>query len=115
MYMHKHMAKEEIDRMDSAIALYDGGWRAEDRDQIADEYDMTPDEADRIAALLDDIAANKVVLNGREVDYDACVNLMDNDIREELHAEHAGGVTNQQFLELYCAAHCKKYGQDFDI
>lgn len=59
MYMHKHIGKAEIDRMDNAIALYDGGWRAEDRDQMAEEYDMTPDEADKIAALLGEIAVTE--------------------------------------------------------
>lgn len=115
MTYHDHMSMEEIEIQDDAIALYDGGWRAEDRDQMAEEYDMTPEEADKIAALLGEIAVTKVVLNGQEVDFDACVELMDDDIREELHAEYAGEVTNQQFLELYCAAHYKKYGEEFDI
>lgn len=57
----------------------------------------------------------KVMLNGCEVDYDACVNLMDDEIREELHAEYAGEVTEQEFLDLYCEAHYKKYGQEFEI
>lgn len=57
----------------------------------------------------------KVILNGQEVDYDACVNLMDDEIREELHREYVGEVTKQEFLDLYCEAHYKKYGQEFEI
>ena len=57
----------------------------------------------------------KVILNGQEVDYDACVNLMDDEIREELHREYVGEVTEQEFLGLYCEAHYKKYGQEFEI
>lgn len=115
MYMHNHMSKEEIERRDNAISLYDGGWRAEDRDQMAEEYGMTPDEADKIAAILGEIAAAKVILDGQEVDFDACVELMDDDIREELHAKYAGEITNQQFLDMYCKAHREKYGEDFAV
>lgn len=37
----------------SAAALYDGGWRATDRDDLITEYDLTADEADAICAELD--------------------------------------------------------------
>ena len=36
----------------SAASLYDGGWRAEDRDQMIDEYNLTADEADDICKEL---------------------------------------------------------------
>ena len=36
----------------SAAALYDGGWRAEDREQLIYEYDLTVEEADKICELL---------------------------------------------------------------
>ena len=32
----------------TAASLYDGGWRAEDRDQLIDEYQLTEEEADEI-------------------------------------------------------------------
>lgn len=35
-----------------AAALYDGGWRAEDRDQIKVEYDLTDDDLKHIVQLL---------------------------------------------------------------
>lgn len=37
----------------TASALYDGGWRAEDRDWLIDEYELTEEEADAICKLLD--------------------------------------------------------------
>ena len=40
------------DYRSSAAALYDGGWRAEDRDQLIDEYNLTADEADDICKEL---------------------------------------------------------------
>ena len=56
----------------------------------------------------------KVILNGCEVDFDACVNLMDDEIREALHAE--GIETEQKFLDRYIAEHAKKYsGEEFTI
>lgn len=40
---------------DAAIALYDGGWRAEDRDQLISEYNLTAEEAETIVEDLHDI------------------------------------------------------------
>lgn len=40
----------------SAAALYDGGWRAEDREQLIAEYEMNEAEADKICELLEDYA-----------------------------------------------------------
>lgn len=39
----------------SAAALYDGGWRAEDKDQLIAEYDLTEDEADILCAELENM------------------------------------------------------------
>lgn len=38
---------------DTASSLYDGGWRAEDRDWLIDEYELTEEEADAICKLFD--------------------------------------------------------------
>lgn len=38
-----------------AANLYDGGWRADDKEQLMAEYDLTADEADEICAELLDI------------------------------------------------------------
>lgn len=39
----------------SAAALYDGGWRAEDRDRLITEYDLTAEDADAICEALKDM------------------------------------------------------------
>ena len=39
----------------SAASLYDGGWRAEDRDQLISEYDLTAEEADEICRGLAEV------------------------------------------------------------
>lgn len=36
----------------SAAALYDGGWRAEDKAQIIRKYQLTEEEADRLTEAL---------------------------------------------------------------
>lgn len=56
----------------------------------------------------------KVNLNGYEVDFDACVILMDDEIREELHMELAP-CTEQEFLDAYVERHAEKFGEDFQI
>lgn len=37
----------------SAAALYDGGWKAEDRDQLIEEYELADEEADKICEILE--------------------------------------------------------------
>ena len=44
--------KMTMDNQYSAAGLYDGGWRAEDRDQLIIEYDLTAEEADEICREL---------------------------------------------------------------
>lgn len=39
----------------SAAALYDGGWRASDREELIGTYELTPEEADAIVADLREI------------------------------------------------------------
>lgn len=55
-----------------------------------------------------------VILNNQTVDFDACVSLMDDDIREQVHAELAP-CTEQEFLDAYCELHAEKYGEQFKI
>lgn len=56
----------------------------------------------------------KVMLNGSEIDFEAAVNMMDDEIREELHAELAP-CGNQEFLDAYVERHAHKYGEDFQV
>ena len=39
---------------DAAANLYDGGWRASDREQMIGYYTLTEDEADAICELLEE-------------------------------------------------------------
>lgn len=55
-----------------------------------------------------------VILNNEEVNFDACVNLMDDEIREAIHAELAP-CTEQEFLGAYVDRHYDKYGEQFKI
>lgn len=51
---------------------------------------------------------------GAKIDYDAAVNLMDDDIREKLAAELAP-CTDQEFFMAYCEAHAAKYGEEWTL
>lgn len=42
-----------------AVALYDGGWRSGDREELIQEYDLTEDEASEICRLLGKIEATQ--------------------------------------------------------
>ena len=48
-----------MDFITSAAALYDGGWRSSDREQMIEEYDLTEEEADGLCAALADLEAEE--------------------------------------------------------
>lgn len=50
--------------------------------------------------------------NGYELDFDAAVTYMDDDIREELHASMAP-CSDQEFFSAYEKAHTEKHGEDW--
>lgn len=54
-----------------------------------------------------------VTVNGTAVDFDVAVNLMDDDIREEIHAR---GITDKQaFVDAYAERHAEKFGETFVV
>lgn len=54
---------------------------------------------------------NDVIINGN---YDFAVNLMDDELREEIHAE-LSPCTDKDFLVEYCKKHFEKFGEEFEI
>ena len=59
--------------------------------------------------------ANRVInLSGTYVYFEAAVNLMDDDLREELHLELAP-CDNQKFFTAYELAHKEKFGEDWEL
>lgn len=55
-----------------------------------------------------------IELNGRNVDFDAAVALMDDEIREQLHSE-LSPCDPQEFIDSYAKAHAQKFGEDFIV
>lgn len=51
---------------------------------------------------------------GVKVYYNAAASLMDDELREQLHAD-LSPCTNQAFFDAYCAAHMLKYGESFEL
>lgn len=49
------MGRHTYDPYLGAGPLYDGGWRAEDREQLISEYGLSEDEADIICARLSEL------------------------------------------------------------
>lgn len=58
----------------------------------------------------------KMVINqeGAEIDFDAAVALMDDEIREQIHDELAP-CTEQEFFSAYEKAHAAKYGEEWEL
>ena len=112
--MKTEMTREQIAY--DAKDLFAGGWRAADREDFKKEYDLTDWEADVMAEELEKQADQYVEdEDGHLVYYDAAVELMDDDLREQLHREMAP-CTNQEFYDAYVKAHAEKYnGEKFQI
>ena len=62
------------------------------------------------------LIASNLVINpyGLEIDWDAAGVLMDDDIREEVHAELAP-CTPQAFFDRYCQLHEERYGEPWEL
>ena len=58
----------------------------------------------------------RIVLNqyDKEVDFEVAVNLMDDELREQIHQEFAP-CTEQEFYNRYCKEHHNKFGEEFVI
>ena len=62
MYIEMDMYVDSItDARADAEALYDGGWRAEDREQLMEAFNLTDDEVDDICIELEDIESDHVM------------------------------------------------------
>jgi len=57
--------------------------------------------------------ANVINQHGKILDFDAVVNLMDDDLREEVHA--LAIISEQNFFDEYVAAHLEKFGEPFEL
>jgi hypothetical protein len=57
----------------------------------------------------------KVNLRDHLVDFATCVALMDDTLREELHAALVQGVNEQMFLDAYAELHLRTFGVPFTI
>lgn len=49
-----------------------------------------------------------------EIDYDVAVNLMDDDLREEIHAD-LSPCTEQEFFNEYARRHEIKFGEEWEL
>ena len=55
-----------------------------------------------------------VQVNNHMVDFDAVIQLMDDEIREEIHQELAP-CTKQEFVDAYVQRHREKFGEEFTV
>lgn len=51
---------------------------------------------------------------GVDIDFDAAVNLMDDDIREAVHSDIAP-CSEQDFFSAYCKAHLEAFGRPWEL
>ena len=87
---------------DLARAYYAQGYDAEVRDT----------QTGASAVLLLHTVTNS---NGVDVNYETAVSLMDDDIREAIHATGDHDDDTQGFFDAYAAAHLAKYGETWEL
>lgn len=54
--INRNEKQNMFDAYTSAAALYDGGWRAEDKNQIIEEYGFSDAEAEHVCEYLKEFA-----------------------------------------------------------
>lgn len=58
---------------------------------------------------------SKVIINGQDRDFDAAVNLMDEEICERLN-DMMSPCSEQEFVDAYVKAHAEKFdGEEFKV
>lgn len=57
---------------------------------------------------------NVINKNGTQINYNIAVSLMDDEIREELHARLTP-CTDQEFFSAYEIAHAEKFGREWEL
>ena len=107
------------EEMISDQASWDDEDEAKDMDFTAAPYWVTTNDGAIIpvhdnADMVDISGGSTITADGREYPESVAAELMDDDIREELHAKLAP-CDPQDFFDAYCVAHAAKYGEEFVI
>lgn len=106
----------------TAASLIAGGWLPEDAELLQAEYGLDDDELAEVITemtrLLDaeeedaaQVTAEDIVRRGL---YNAAVELMDNELREQLH-EELSPCSDAEFLTRYLIEHEKKFHMPFIV
>lgn len=106
----------------TAASLIAGGWLPEDAELLQAEYGLDDDELAEVTAEMarlfesaDEATAPKeasdIIRRGL---YNAAVELMDDELREQLH-EELSPCSETEFLTRYMEEHEKKYGTPFIV
>lgn len=95
------------------------GWEDWMDDYCEDPKNPNEVEMEEIQSGLEELfrkAHEKLIRipNGTVLDWDTAVNLMDDDIREDIHNAHAP-CSNSLFFDLYAAAHLAKFGEEWEL
>lgn len=57
---------------------------------------------------------NVINANGTAIDFDAAVALMDDEVREAVHAQ-LSPCTEQEFFSAYERSHAEKFGEEWEL
>ena len=79
--------------------------------RLARDWDVSVADLENQVSEMDTTEAQEIIDNGL---FPAAVELMDDDIREQIHASLAP-CSDLDFMAAYMAAHEKKYGVEFKI
>lgn len=84
---------------------------------LLERLDMQPNKSAYIKKLISAEMRGEIVITvtnsyGVEVPFDAAVRVMDDEVREEVHASLAP-CSEQAFFDAYAKAHAERFGEEF--
>ena len=92
----------------SAASLYDGEWRAEDRDQLIEEYNLTEEEADEICRELAELKDRKEMDLAGELDEMIALGWTEEEAKDDPEAfldrigeEYKEGLTEEDIWRVW--------------
>lgn len=100
------------------IMLYNNGECVaflENYDHVDDAVNFAKNNAENYEII--DVETEEILVvnaSGQLIHYNAAVNMMDDDLREELHFELAP-CTDQEFFEAYAKAHQEKFDEVWEL
>jgi len=101
-----------LDQPETILGIEDGSWMSARDTERSDLVRAFADVRGNAAEVFG--WPVRVNVGGQNFDVDAVIELMDDDLREELHSAQEW-ASEQTFVDAYCTAHAARFGAEFVV